>query len=326
MRPAVRGLNSLAAGLLLASLTVQEQAISSGWPERPVRIITTGAGSSPDAAARVLAEKLSERWKRPVVVENRPGAGGILAVQGMMEARDGHTLMFGSHSVFTVNPLLYEKLPYDPVQDVTPISLVVEDFLGIVVASPVNVGSLGELADVMRTKPGDLNFYAVPGSPHLLFLAWQKRNRVTATFVNYRTSTNAIADLTQGRIHIGLLPLTSVLGSTRAGTLRLLVVTNTVRSPASPETPTAAEAGFPELTLDGLLGLFGPKDMPDEVRFRIAEDIRTILRDPDAVQKLTNVGLVARGTTPLEFADMLAEQRARWAAIAREHDVKPGNR
>lgn len=325
-RLTIRGPHLLVTGLLLASFVLPEGVWAASWPERTVKIISSGAGASPDAAARLLAEKLSERWKQPVVVENRAGAGGILAAQGMIEARDGHTLLFGSHSIFTVNPLLYEKLPYDPVQDVAPLSLAVEDFLSIVVAPSLNVSSLKELADLARTIPGELNFYSVSGSPYLSFLAWQKRAGIKATFVNYRTATNAITDLMQGRIQIAVLPLAAVLGSSQAGTLKLLAVTNAVRSPATPQTPTVSEAGFPEFTFGGLLGLFGPKDLPAEVRERVAADVQAILGEPDVAERLKNVGLIARGTTPSEFETVLAEQRGKWAALALEHDVKPASR
>jgi tripartite-type tricarboxylate transporter receptor subunit TctC len=326
IRPVRHGLRVFAAGLLLANFAIPQSTLADGWPDRPVRIITAGSGASADVAARLLAEKLSARWKHPVVVENRPGAGGIIAVQGMIEAKDGHTLMFGSHSAFTVNQLLYEKLPYDPVHDVAAISLAVEDFLGVVVAPSLKVGSLRELAAAMREKPGELNFYSVPGSPYLSFLAWQRRAGIAATFVNYKNPTNAVSDLMEGRIQIAVLPLALILGQSRAGTLKLLAVTNPVRSPAAPETPTEAESGFPEFTFAGLLGLFGPKDTPSAVREQAARDVSAIMREPEVVQRLTAIGLVARGGTPAEFDAVLTEQRAKWAAIAREHDVRPAGR
>jgi tripartite-type tricarboxylate transporter receptor subunit TctC len=318
--------SALAALVLLANLASPQNALADGWPEQTVRIITAGSGASADVTARLLAEKLSVRWKQPVVVENRPGAGGILAVQGMIEAKDGHTLMFGSHSVFTVNQLLYEKLPYDPVRDVAALSLAVEDFLGVVVTPSLKIGSLRDLAEAMREKPGQLNFYSVPGSPYLSFLAWQRRAGINAAFINYKNPTSAVADLLEGRIQVAVLPLALILGQSRAGTLKLLAVTNPVRSPAAPETPTAAESGFPEFTFGGLLGLFGPKETPNSVRDQVARDVGAILREPEVAQRLTTVGLVTRGSTPVEFDAVLAEQRARWATIARENDVKPAGR
>jgi tripartite-type tricarboxylate transporter receptor subunit TctC len=257
------------------------------------------------------------------VVENRVGADHILAVQELINSRDGHTLLFVTHSAFTVNPLLHAKLPYDPVNDVSPISLAVEDFLCIVAAPSLGVNSLTDVVSLARAKRGELNFFAVPGSPNLAFLAFQKRVDMEATFVPYRTAVPAIADLSEGRIQFAVLPLASVLGQVQAGKLKLLAVTNSLRSPAAPETPTTAEVGFYEFTFGGLLGLFGPKSMAVEQRENIASEIQAILARTEVKQRLTNLGVVARGTSSAEFAAILDEQRAKWAAIARAHGIKP---
>jgi tripartite-type tricarboxylate transporter receptor subunit TctC len=312
-----------ATGLLLASLALITPVEASSWPERTVRIITSGTGASSDAVARTLADGLSKRWNRPVIVEGRAGADHILAVQEFLNSRDGHTLLFVTHSAFTVNPLLHAKLPYDPVKDVAPISLAVEDFLCVVAARSLPVKSLGDFVSLARTKPTELNFFAVPGSPYLAFLAFQKRADITTTFVSYRTAVPAIADLSEGRIQLAVLPLASVVGQVQAGKLNLLAVTNPVRSPAVPEAPTVAEAGFPDFTLGGLLGLFGPHSMASDLRERIASEVRAILHQEDVKQRLTNLGLAARGTSAAEFAAILDEQRAKWAAIASAHGIKP---
>jgi tripartite-type tricarboxylate transporter receptor subunit TctC len=273
--------------------------------------------------ARVLAEALSKRWKHPVVVENRPGADHILAVQALTDSRDGHTLLFVTHSALTVNPLLHEKLPYDPVRDVAPISLVVDDFLCIVAAPSLPSSSLADFVRLARTRPRELNSYAVPGSPHLAYLAFEKRAGIETTFIAYRNPMTALTDLSQGRIHVAVLPFAFARGPAQSGNVKLLAVTNAQRTPAMPDVPTVAQAGFPEFTFGGLLGLFGPKDMTAVLRERIAYEVREILGEPEVKQRLTNLGLVARGTSATEFAAILDEQRAKWAAIARAHDIKP---
>jgi tripartite-type tricarboxylate transporter receptor subunit TctC len=312
-------------GLLLAGLALVTPVEAASWPQRTVRIITSGAGASSDAVARALADGLSKRWNKPVVVENRAGADHILAIQELVNSSDGHTLLFVTHSAFTVNPLLHAKLPYDPVHDVAPISLAVEDFLCVVAAPALLVNSLKDLVAVARTKPAELNYFAVPGSPHLAFLAFQKRADIAMTFVSYRTVVPAIADLSEGRIQLAVMPLAAALGQVKAGKLRLLAVTNSVRSPAAPEAPTAAEVGFPDFTFGGLLGLFAPKSMASEMRERIASEVKTILGQPEVNERLTNLGLVTRGTSAAEFAAILDEQRAKWAAIARAHGIKPAS-
>jgi tripartite-type tricarboxylate transporter receptor subunit TctC len=314
-----------AAGVLVVGFGMAPQPASSGgWPERTVRIITPfGPGISPDVAARTLADALTKRWKQSVIVENRSGADTMLGTQAFLEMRDDHALLFTTHSTFTVVPLLRAKVPYDPVGDVKPISLAVEDYLTVAVSRTLPVGTLSDFVTLAREKPTKLNFYAAPGAPYLAYLAFQKRAGIDTTFVAYNSPVNAISDLSEERIHIAVMPLASVLGAVQAGKVKLLAVANAERTPAAPDVPTVAESGYPEFTFGGFLGLFGPKDMPAELRERIASDVRAILKESDIQQRLTNVGLIARGTTPAEFETIIEAQRIKWAAIAREHNIEP---
>jgi tripartite-type tricarboxylate transporter receptor subunit TctC len=319
-------LRVFATGVLLAAfIALPAESFAGSWPQQPVRILTgpLAAGSSIDATARVLAEELSKRWKQSVVVDTRPGADGIIAAKALLEARDGHTLLFTTHSIFTVVPLLREPIPYDPKGDFAPISLGVDDFLAIVAAPSLPANSLSELVGFAKKKPTELNYYAVPGAPYLGYLAFQKGADIDTTFVPYANHTNAISDLAEGRLHIAVLPLAAVVGLGKAGKVKLLAVLNDQRSPAVADVPTVAESGFPGFFSGGLLGMFGPKDMPAELRERIASEMRDVLGRPEVKERLASFGLVAHGTSPAEFAAILDTQRAKWAAIAREHDIKP---
>jgi tripartite-type tricarboxylate transporter receptor subunit TctC len=313
-------------GLLLATCIVtMGKPVAAGWPDRTVRIMTgpLAPGSSIDATARILADGLSKRWKQPIVIENRPGADGIIAGQAFLQAKDGHTLLFTTHSIFTVVPLLREPIPYDTRLDFAPISWAVEDFLCVAAAPSLQVGSMSDFVSVARTRPAELNYYAVPGAPYLAYLAFQKSAEIDTTFVPYSNQANALSDLAEGRLHIAVMPLASVNELARAGKIRLLAVTNAGRAAAAPDVPTVAEAGYRDFTFGGLLGMFGPKDMPRETRRRIASDIQDILAEPSVRTALANIGMEARGTSPDEFTEILDEQRAKWAAIAREHNIKP---
>ena len=304
---------------------VPQSTRADTWPARTVHVVipfSPGTGS-PDAAARMLADGLGKRWKQAVVVENRPGADTMLATRAFLEMHDGHSLLFTTHSTFTIVPLLHAKVPYDPVGDVRPVSLAVEDFLAVVTAPALGVGALSDFVRLARQKPTSLNFYAVPGAPYLAYLAFQKRAGIETTFVAYNNPTNAIADLSEGRIHIAVMPVASVLGAAQAGKIKILAVTNEQRTPAAPDIPTVKEAGYPEFTFGGFLGLFGPKDMPMALREQIASDVRYILREPDVQERLTTVGLIARGTTPAEFERVMDAQRQRWSAVARDHKIEP---
>src|SRR5262245_25772090 len=172
------------------------------WPNRTVRIMTGSAGSSPDVVARTMAELLSKRWQRPVIVENRAGGDLILVVRGFLEAQDGHTLLLAPQSVITVHPLLHGTLPYDPESDFAPISIPVEDFLCVAAAPSLGVDSLNEVVKLAATKPGELNAYVVPGASYLAWLAFQKRAGISTAFVPYKASTGAVTDLAAGRIHV----------------------------------------------------------------------------------------------------------------------------
>jgi tripartite-type tricarboxylate transporter receptor subunit TctC len=291
------------------------------WPDRTVRIITGSAGGPPDAVARTLADEFAKRWKKSVIVENRPGADFIIAARGLLEAQDGHTLLLVPQGVFTVNPLLYGTLPYDPERDFAPISLAAEDFLCVAAAPSPGVNSLSELVKLAASKPGELSAYALP--PGLAWLAFQKRAGISTTLVPYKAPTGALMDLSADRIHVALLPLGVARGQAEAGKIKILAVTNAVRAEAAPEIPTVAEAGYPDLTLGGLLGLFGPKDMPHALQERIASEVHDILKEPEAKKRLINLGLRTLGTTPAEFRSVLDEERAKWAAIARALDIKP---
>ena len=306
-----------------ATSAVSAAAPDKTWPDRTVRIITGGAGSSPDVVARTLADVFAKRWKQAVIVENRPGADGILTVKGLLDAQDGHTLLLAPSGLLTVNPLLHATLPYDPERDFAPISLVVDDFLCVAAAPSLGVNSLSELVKLAATKPGELNAYTVPGGPHLAWLAFQKRAGISTTFVPYKAVTGALMDLSAGRIHVAVMPFAPVRGQAEASAVKVLAVTNAVRAEAAPEIPTVAEAGYPDFTFGGLLGLFGPKDMAPALQERIAFEVREILKEPEGIKRLTNLGLRRLGTTPAEFRSVLDEQRAKWAAIARAHDIKP---
>jgi tripartite-type tricarboxylate transporter receptor subunit TctC len=193
-----------------------------------------------------------------------------------------------------------------------------------IAASPtLEVATLADFVKLASEKPTKLNFYAAPGAPFLAYLAFQKRAGIDTTFVAYNSPVNAISDLSEGRIHVAVMPLASVIGAAQAGKIKLLAVTNAKRTLAAQDVPTVTESGYPEFTFGGFLGLFGPKDMSAELRERIASDVRDVLKEADIQQRLADVGLLARGTTPAEFETVMTGQRVKWSAIAREHNIEP---
>jgi tripartite-type tricarboxylate transporter receptor subunit TctC len=280
------------------------------WPQRPVKIIMplpTGLGT--DFALRLFAEKLSARWGQPVVVENRPGADGIVGVTSFVTAHDDHTLLFSFAGPISINPFIHDKLPYDPVRDLVPIATAIDNFFTIAVSSPTGVKSLPAFIEAARAHPEKFNWAATPGLPQFIFLALQKRAGLALTQVPYRDFTPAIQDFAENRIQVLVTGPTILVPSIQSGKARLLMVTNRQRSPLAPDVPTAEEAGFPELTFEGVVGFFGNRDLPASRRDRIAGDIAAIADDPEVGSRLRALGIAVRVGTPAQFAAAIEEQR-----------------
>ena len=315
-------LTAIACAIVATQLSASASA--GTWPERTVRLmLPAAAGSSVDAVARLYAERLATLWGKPVVIDNRAGADGILAVQGFLQGNDDHTLLFAFPGIVTVVPLLHERIPYDPAIDLVPITSAAYDFLSVAVTGKLPVSTLSDLVTYTKSRSGSLNWAAAPGAPYLTFLEFQRLGGLVMTYVPYRSSVLALPDLITDQIQVVITPLASALPLARDGQIKLLAVTTPERAAAAPDLMTASEGGHPELTVEAPLGFFGLKTMPMELRERIAADVKALASDPAILQRLTGFGMVARGSTPAEYAAILAEQRNRWAALARAHRIRP---
>src|SRR6204780_2360044 len=285
----LRHLFALALALMaVAAVTVMASA-DTRWPTRPVRFIPTrGAGSGSDIGARLLADRLSQRWGQPVIVENRPGGDAIVAINAFVSAHDDHVLLFAPSSSFTAHPFLHDNLPYQP-SDLVPITRVSNTIITISVPASLNVNSLQELAAMARAEPGRLNWAGVTGALDFVFAGWLKQEGLNINKMPYRNPVDAANDLAEGRVQVYEAALAIVRPQLETGKIKLLAVTNTVRAPSEPDLPTVQQAGFPALTFDGLVGLFGPPGMPLELRQRITADIRAVV-DPTIEDRLTTTG------------------------------------
>jgi len=301
----------------LAMICASTSAGAETWPERVVRIIVPApAGSATDLAARLFAEKLAARWGQPVVVENRLGADGIVAVASFVNGHDDHTLLFSFAGPISINPLIHDKLPYDPVRDLVPIAAAIDNFFAIAVSKSAGVGSLRSFIEAARAHPEKFNWAATAGLPQFIFLALQRRAGLVLTQVPYRDFAPAIQDLAEGRIQVLVttpLLLTPIIES---GNARLLMVTNRQRSPMAPDVPTAEEAGFPELTFDGVVGFFGGRDLPVARRDRIAADVAAVAESTEISLRLRTVGIVVHVASPAQFSAAIEEQRAKVSEVA----------
>jgi tripartite-type tricarboxylate transporter receptor subunit TctC len=306
-----------------AASTPSTPSQAQPWPQRSVRLIVPiGSGTAADVAARLFAEKLGERWGRPVIVENRPGGDGITGVAAFAGLNDDHTLLFAQSSPVTLQPAIHDRLPYDPVRDLVPISTASDIFIAIAVSHAMRAGSIAEFVDEARAQPGKLNWAAGPGLPQHVFAAFLRNAGLDLTSLSYREVAPAQQDLGSGRISALVHSLAAALPVVQAGKARLLAIANSQRASIAPNVPTALEAGFPELRMDGFCGFYGWRGISDDLRRSIAADVGAIARDPAVSDKLAKTGQVVRASTPEEFAAALQAQRDRMAAIAAELGLK----
>jgi tripartite-type tricarboxylate transporter receptor subunit TctC len=297
---------------------------ASAWPERTVRVIMPNPpGTALDIVARLFAERLAARWGKAVIVENLPGADGNLAAREFVAKRDNHTLLYSFPGLITINPLMYEKLPYDPARDLMPIASTSNNYVAIAASGSLKVDSLAALVQLARSRGSKLNWAATPGMPYFAFAGLQKITGIEMVQVSYRDFNQAIVDLGEGRIDVVASGVAPLRPHAETGKLRLLAFINRQRAPFAPEVPTVAEAGYPDLTFDAITGFFGWRDMPAELRERIAADIREITSDLAIRERLLKMSSIALGSTPAEFVTAIEEQRAKIAAIAQGIGTKP---
>src|SRR5260370_42310398 len=313
----MRHAKAVALILLAVSMTIASvQAQPEHWPGRTVKIVLPlPVGGGTDLAARLFAERLSQRWRQPVVVENRPGVDGIVGVTSFVNSHDDHTLLFSFAGPISINPFVHETLPYDPARDLVPIAPAIDNFFGIAVSKSLGAQSLDSFIEMARGHPGKFNWAATAGLPRYIFLALQKKTDLAMTEVPYRDVALALQDLAEDRIQVLVTTPSVMLALIESGDAKLLMVTNRERSPLAPTVPTAEEAGYPELTFDGIVGFYGWRDMPAALRDRIAKDVGAVAKEPEINSRLRSVGVAVRSGTPAQFSAAIDEQREKVRAI-----------
>ena len=300
----------------LAALSARS-ASAQTWPQRNVRfILPLGPGSGVDIGARLFADRLSAKWGKPVVVENRPGGDAIVAITAFTAANDDHTFLMAPTSTFTAHPFVHEKIPYDN-RDLVPIARITNTIVAAGVPTALNVNTLKEFLDLARAQPGKLNSAGTTGAVDFVVAGFLHEAGVDVRKVPYRDGVQALNDLAEARIELYVAALAIMRPQVQAGKVKIIAVTNRERAPILPDVPTAREAGYPALEFDGLVGLFGPRSMSGELRDRIAADIKEVAADPEIGPKLTSTAQMLRPGGPTEFAREIEEQRARVAAAAK---------
>ena len=314
---------ALSALVVSAAAQSQTESQAQSWPQRPVRfIVGLGPGSAQDIAARLFGDQLSKRWGQPVVIENKPGADGIVAINAFTGAHDPHTLLFAASGTFTAHPTQYAKLPYDP-SDLVPLARVSSTIIAVSVPTALNVNTLDELVALARKEPGKLNLVPTPGTTEITFDNFLKTSGVTMTKIPYSDVTKALADLAENRVQVMVSGIAIVKSQVETGKVKLLAITNLKRAAAVPDLPTGTEAGYPALALDGLIGLFGPKNLPPGTAERIAADVQAVAADPSIGPRLAATGQQLDPGGTAEFAAAVDLQRKSIAATAKALGIQP---
>ena len=313
----------LAAALAASSLMMRPGLAADAWPTRPVHLLVTlGPGSGVDISARLFADKLSAMWHQPVIVENRPGGDGIVAITSFLGAHDDHTLLISPVSSFTAHPYFHDTLPYNP-KDMIPVARVSSTVVAVAVPTALKVDSLKDLVALAKKEPGKLNWTTATGFTDFVFAGFLHTVGLKMEKVPYKNPAGAANDLAAGVIQVYMPAYAIVRPQVAAGKVKVLAVTNHSRAPALPDTPTAAQAGYPSLDFDGLVGIFGSPELPAAARARIAKDVAVVAKDPAIVAKMTATGQIMMPGDGAEFAASIDKQKAQVAAVAKLFGNKP---
>ncbi|HVL54946.1 MAG TPA: tripartite tricarboxylate transporter substrate binding protein [Burkholderiaceae bacterium] len=299
---------------------------AQAYPTRPVRLLVGfPPGGSTDLAARVLAEKLGQSLGQPVVVENRPGASGnIAAEQVARSAPDGYTLLMAATS-FATSPSFFEKLPWDPTKDFTPIALVATVPILVVTHPSVAAKTPQELVAYSKANPGRLNL-ASPGAQTLTSLSGELFKQISGldwTTVHYRGGAPAVQDLLAGTAHVMFANISDVIQHVKAGSLNAIAVTTPQRSAVVPQVPTLAESGFKDFSFSTWQAVLGPAGMPAELVARLNSELTRIAQQPDTKERFLSFGTDTATSTPAELGRFIAEEVAKIRRVAQAAGALP---
>ncbi len=314
----------LAAAAVLASLAPAHAQTT--YPARPIRwIVPFTPGGSADIFARPLAQKMSESMGQQVVVENRPGSGGVIGTEAAAKApADGYTLMMGLTANIAVNPALYTKLPYDPLRDFAPVTLVASQPYALVVTPSLPAADAKALIALARAKPRELAYVSMGSGSmgHLAGELFASMAGVKLLHVPYRTQGQAMTDLVSGQTQLHFLGVASALPHVKSGKLRAIAVSGLKRSPAMPDVPTVSESAVKGFDVTGWYGAFVPAGTPQDIIARLHKEIVHALSLPDVRERLLREGAELGGNSPREFDAFVRSEMAKWAKVVKLSGAK----
>jgi tripartite-type tricarboxylate transporter receptor subunit TctC len=310
--------------LITAALCLAASASLAQAPAEPMRIvIPLGPGTPSDFATRIVAKAMSEELKRPIVIDNKPGANGVLAVQEVMRAKpDGNTLMLGGISPMALNMAVVKNLPYDPRRDLTAIGGIYNAFQAYVVSSTLPVNTFGEFIEYAKKNPGKVTIGHYSALSKIQFAALASLSNANVLMVPYKSTMPAVNDVMAGTIDASMLDVATALSLSKGGKMKPLAITLAERSPLAPGLPTASES-VPGMAFPAWSGLVGPPGMARDTVLRLNAALNTALRNKDVVAALAEQAVQTWETTPEGFASHIDKEIARWTKLAKEAGVQP---
>jgi tripartite-type tricarboxylate transporter receptor subunit TctC len=315
---------ALAAGVSLAAASTL--AAAQAWPAKPIKyVVPFAAGGTTDILARTISEKLSVALGQPVVVENKPGAGGgVGAAEVAKAAPDGYTIMGGTISTHAINASLYKSLPYDPVKDFAAITLIARVPNMLVINNDIPAKNVAELIALMKASPGKWSFASSGNgtSQHLSGELFKGMAGVDMQHIPYKGSPPALTDVMGGQVSMTFDNITTAWPLAKGGKLRALAVTTAKRSPVSPEVPTLAESGLPGYEIGSWQGVFAPAGTPPDIVKRLNTEIVKIINSPDVQKKLLELGAEPVGNSPEDFTALVKTEVVKWGDVVRKSGAK----
>ena len=313
-------------GLLSSLALVPAIAQTDAWPSKALRVIVPfPAGGGTDIVARDVTQKMSVTTKWTFVIDNKPGSGGNLGIDTAAKApADGYSLVIGQTSNLAINPSLYSKLPYDPIKDLTPIGLIGNAPLVLVVPTDSPFKTLGDVIKAAKAQPGFIN-YATSGNgtvAHLATELLQREAGIKLTHIPYKGATQGINDVIGGQVQLYMSSVPTLLGHIKNGKLRPLAVTAAKRTDDLPQTPTVAESGYKGFEAVTWFGLLGPAKLPASVVRTANTELNKALNSPDLRKKLEDQGLNVTSSSSEEFAKLIKADIAKWAPVVKDSGAK----
>jgi len=313
-------------GLALATALPAAEDEAARYPERPIKIfVGFSAGGGTDVAARILAQKLTEALGQSVVVENRPGASGMIAAETVAKsAADGYTLMMGTQTTLAVAPALYRKFSIDATRDFAGVAKAGVSPLVLVVHPSVPARSVTDLIALAKTSPGTINFGSggLGTTPHMAGELFSIQAGIKMVHVAYRGEAPAINDLLGGQLHLIFANLSAVIGNVKAGSLRALAVTTAQRAATAPELPTVAEAVLPGFEAATWFALVAPAGTPRGIVRRLNMEVTRLVAQPDTRQRFADLGMTVDAGSPAALDGHIKSEIAKWSKVIQEADIR----